>query len=795
MSSANSQINENLQPTAGDVAPITELQDDAEFERMVCAPYLLRLLLTDPAGTDAVAEARLFSLLIGHIVWPKDAMKRVRAAFTSVEDDCGTGGGDLPTWLSAGRRHIRIVRRAETADRRATMQAVDVKLCDHPLSYDAALITLRSCAPDWMRGVLTASLAAAEQQRDAAEAVTLARLQKLATWFDWSPAECMVARLVWHATQFEWCYRLLDELAHTANDAGRAYSTVLPLDRRVLRDCLAATGPLYQSGLVRFHYQFGNGPFPGFSDPPALHPALRPLLATSTGEFTLAMLTAALYQASPAPTLGNADFQHLRADADALIRFLRQSASAGESGINVLIYGPPGTGKTEFARWLLQSAGLHGYEVPVQVRDEDLPSIDPVADRLGSARSSQQLLRGKDRAVLVFDEAEDAFPQAPSFFDFAFTPRKRHAGGPRKGWINQLLESTPVPIIWISNAIAQIDPAYLRRFSFHLEMRRPSPRIRERIAVRQATAQGVAEAVAAPLARYADASPAAIASALRFARLASDASCDAADTLAARQQRLAERTLQAGLAAAGLRDYVDARLTSMRYDPTLINIAGNVQPDTLLDLMRRGLPLSLCLHGAPGTGKTSFAEYVAEQLDKPLTYRRASDLQSKWVGETERNLRDMFAEARADDAVLLLDEADSFLYDRRDAEHSWERSQVNELLQGMERFDGIFIAATNLIDVIDKAAVRRFVYKLEFLPLTAAQCRRMLQSMLPGCRRDEPNASISSLTGFTVADFAIVSKRLSTGLSERTIDAVLAVLEAERALRSYNANRRIGFVV
>jgi len=253
---------------------------------MVCAPYLLRLLLTDPAGTDAVAEARLFSLLIGHIVWPKDAMKRVRAAFTSVEDDCGTGGGDLPTWLSAGRRHIRIVRRAETADRRATMQAVDVKLCDHPLSYDAALITLRSCAPDWMRGVLTASLAAAEQQRDAAEAVTLARLQKLATWFDWSPAECMVARLVWHATQFEWCYRLLDELAHAANDAGRAYSTVLPLDRRVLRDCLAAKGPLYQSGLVRFHYHFGNGPFPGFSDPPALHPALRPLLATSTGEFT-----------------------------------------------------------------------------------------------------------------------------------------------------------------------------------------------------------------------------------------------------------------------------------------------------------------------------------------------------------------------------------------------------------------------------------------------------------------------------------------------------------------------------
>lgn len=793
MSSANSQINENLQPTAGDVAPITELQDDAEFEPVVCAPYLLRLLLTDPAGTDAVAEARLFSLLIGHIVWPKDAMKRVRAAFTSVEDDCGTGGGDLPTWLSAGRRHIRIVRRAETADRRATMQAVDVTLCDHPLSYDAALITLRSCAPDWMRGVLTASLAAAEQQRDAAEAVTLARLQKLATWFDWSPAQCMVARLVWHATQFEWCYRLLDELAHAANDAGRAYSTVLPLDRRVLRDCLAAKGPLYQSGLVRFHYQFGNGPFPGFSDPPALHPALRPLLATSTGEFTLAKLTAALYHASPVPTLDDADFQHLRADADALIRFLRQSASASETGINILIYGPPGTGKTEFARWLLQAAGLHGYEVPVQVRDEDVPSTDPVADRLGSARSSQQLLRGKDRAVLVFDEAEDAFPQALSFFGFEFAPGKRHASGPRKGWINQLLESTPVPIIWISNAISQIDPAYLRRFSFHLEMRRPSQRIRERIAARQATAQGVAEAVVAPLARYADASPAAIASALRFARLASDTSNGTGDALAAQQQRLAERNLQASLAAAGLRDHVDARLAAMPYDPTLINIAGSVQPDALLALMRCGLPLSLCLYGAPGTGKTSFAEYVAEQLDKPLLYRRASDLQSKWVGETERNLRDMFAEARADNAVLLLDEADSFLYDRRHAERSWERSQVNELLQGMERFDGIFIAATNLIDVIDKAAVRRFAYKLEFLPLTAAQCRRMLLTLVADPDEWQEQCTIGPLEGFTLGDFASVARTIRYAESDASLVDVLERLRGEAKMRGGGLGRRMGF--
>jgi SpoVK/Ycf46/Vps4 family AAA+-type ATPase len=94
--------------------------------------------------------------------------------------------------------------------------------------------------------------------------------------------------------------------------------------------------------------------------------------------------------------------------------------------------------------------------------------------------------------------------------------------------------------------------------------------------------------------------------------------------------------------------------------------------------------------------------------------RRASDLVSKFVGETEQQMAAMFREAEAEKAVLLLDEADSFLQDRRHAQRTYEVTEVNEMLQGMERFAGIFICTTNLMDSIDQAALRRFTFKIQF---------------------------------------------------------------------------------
>jgi SpoVK/Ycf46/Vps4 family AAA+-type ATPase len=67
--------------------------------------------------------------------------------------------------------------------------------------------------------------------------------------------------------------------------------------------------------------------------------------------------------------------------------------------------------------------------------------------------------------------------------------------------------------------------------------------------------------------------------------------------------------------------------------------------------------------------------------------------------------------------VLLLDEADSFLRSRRLAERNYEVTEVNEMLQGMERFAGVFICTTNLFEDLDEAALRRFTFKIRFHPL------------------------------------------------------------------------------
>ena len=75
---------------------------------------------------------------------------------------------------------------------------------------------------------------------------------------------------------------------------------------------------------------------------------------------------------------------------------------------------------------------------------------------------------------------------------------------------------------------------------------------------------------------------------------------------------------------------------------------------------------SLCFYGPPGSGKTALAEHLAQALGRPLLVRQASDLLSKYLGETEQNMAAMFREAESEGALLLLDEADSFLQDRRE---------------------------------------------------------------------------------------------------------------------------------
>ena len=129
-----------------------------------------------------------------------------------------------------------------------------------------------------------------------------------------------------------------------------------------------------------------------------------------------------------------------------------------------------------------------------------------------------------------------------------------------------------------------------------------------------------------------------------------------------------------------------------RYDLSLVNTESRFEVPKIVEALRRKGFGTLCFYGPPGTGKTALAEHLAAELRRPLMIRQASDLVSKFVGETEQNMAKMFAEAEAEQAVLLLDEADSFLRSRRLAERHYEVTR--SLLEVFTEAEGLSLSIT-----------------------------------------------------------------------------------------------------
>jgi len=202
----------------------------------------------------------------------------------------------------------------------------------------------------------------------------------------------------------------------------------------------------------------------------------------------------------------------------------------------------------------------------------------------------------------------------------------------------------------------------------------------------------------------------------------------------------------------------------------------------------RGRALSFCLSGPPGTGKSAYARHLAERLDLDLLEKRFSDLSSMWLGESEKAIAAAFEEAADLRAFLIFDEADSLLRDRDAAQHSWEITQVNEMLTQMERHPYPFACTTNAPELLDGAAARRFLFKVRFLPMTANQ---VAEAYRRAFRADAPDF-VLKLSGLTPADFLTVSRKASV-LGERDPRILVHWLEDEAQAKPGAGRQRIGF--
>lgn len=144
----------------------------------------------------------------------------------------------------------------------------------------------------------------------------------------------------------------------------------------------------------------------------------------------------------------------------------------------------------------------------------------------------------------------------------------------------------------------------------------------------------------------------------------------------------------------------------------------------------------LNLYGPPGTGKTLAAEAIAHYLHKPLLDINYAELESKYVGETGKNIARAFEAAREQGAVLFFDEADSVLGKRlvevrQSADHGVNQSR-SVMLKQLEAFEGVVIFATNMAKNYDGAFVRRILGHVRFaLPGEAERCRLWARYLLP----------------------------------------------------------------
>ncbi len=147
-----------------------------------------------------------------------------------------------------------------------------------------------------------------------------------------------------------------------------------------------------------------------------------------------------------------------------------------------------------------------------------------------------------------------------------------------------------------------------------------------------------------------------------------------------------------------------------------------------------GQGLSALFAGPPGTGKTMAARIIAADLQLDLLQIDLSQVVSKYIGETEKNLRAVFEEAEASHAILLFDEADALFGKRsevKDARDRYANIEVSYLLQRMEDYEGIAILATNLRQNLDDAFIRRLRFVVEFPFPDEAQRRQIWRVTLP----------------------------------------------------------------
>jgi len=576
--------------------------------------------------------------------------------------------------------------------------------------------------------------------------------------------------------EFGSCFDVFGRL--TNRTAFSLLAHILNIDKQQVSSALQNDAVLSRSGLIKLNNDVND-----------LDRKLESLdglaSALDTQQPNIDAIFASYIVPSPKPQLKPAHYSHIQSDYDRIALYLKNVTLKNIKGANILIYGPPGTGKTQLVRVLSDHLKLSLNEISVENLAGEILSSK---SRITACQLAQNFLEKREKQCLLFDEIEDLFED--DFFS-QFLGRSHSSSKVIKGWFNQLLENNAVPTFWLSNNIRSMDDAFLRRFDLVMLLDIPPRSTRLRMLTESLQNTQVRSTWIERMAQLEHLPPAVISRAVHVNDIIGETS---ADSVEGHLETLISSTLK----AMGHKHQLQNNPNATFYDPELINTTAP------LAKISAGLKLSnsgrLCLFGPPGTGKSAYAKYISEYLDKPLIAKRASDLIDSYVGGTEQNIAYMFEQANAEQALLLLDEADSFLRDRSNNRYSWETTQVNELLVQMENFDGIFICSTNLMNNLDSAALRRFDFKLEFTYLKTEQAWQLLNGfmgnalkILPADKQAFFNKKLSAIAQLTPGDFAAVRRKLEVLSEQNNVSLFIESLQEEANFKADTPKRSIGF--
>lgn len=466
-------------------------------------------------------------------------------------------------------------------------------------------------------------------------------------------------------------------------------------------------------------------------------------------------------------TLPLENFNIQQEELEYIIRLLKLKIS---EPVHIMLYGAPGTGKTTFARSLSKALGLKAFTINVKSDETSASATSVIA--------CMNIASRHPGSFVVVDEAEKILDT--SLRDVS------SVRGKDKLWLNTLLEKPNNHVIWITNHVNNIHPSVMRRFAFSVFFQAPGRREREKlfaeIIERRKLTKYFDDANIKSLAKNYEVPAAVIEDSLRRAKSLKYSHDEFASAVEASMKAYTS-FLRGGakMINKAAHEVKNFTLDGIALDGTAISdlmnrcsTADKLMRDSEMKTKLEGGCATMLFYGPPGTGKTALARHIAHELDRECFIQRASDLTSCYVGETEKKIAEAFRHAEEEDAVLVIDEADTFLYSRDMAVRSWEVSFINEFLVNLEDCKCFCICTTNRLQELDAAALRRFSYKIKFDYSKPPQIFALYNSLLaPLCSASLAELKLThslarelkSFDKLTPGDFHAVRVRYNSVLS------------------------------